>query len=125
MKTHCAIALLMATFIAGCEEERSFEKACDVEEPVEELSWLAEEIKIIEQSDQAKFLYVSMAEYNHDLVFIFHNCCPFCSYIQPVKNCAGALVGILGKRDEDVEYEQVSHEVIIWKPDNLECAEHR
>jgi hypothetical protein len=98
------------------------ERNCSVKDPAKELGWLADDIREMENSGMSQFLYVYQADYKLKTVFIFGNCCPFCSTIIPVHNCSGQFLGYLGNGSGDINPEHLKKIEIIWKPENSACS---
>lgn len=113
-------ALLVA--IASCNKEEQEPKVvCTVEDPLIELTWLANELEDLKKSSFIKYYFISTAEYKGETVFIFGNCCPSCNSVIPVRNCEGDLLGILGNRPEDVDYQQLKENRFIWQGEEGQC----
>ncbi|MFC4873506.1 hypothetical protein [Negadavirga shengliensis] len=111
--------LLPAFFLlfTSCHEEIDPNYACSVEDPLNNLDWLAERIREMEESTLSSYFYVSMARYRSKTVFVFKNCCPFCATVTPVVDCSGEEIGHLGSIDPS----KLKDEVIIWEGEDFAC----
>lgn len=109
------LALLIAL---SCDDSEP-RPACAVDNPVEDLPWLAD---IIEEAEATEywhnFTYIQQAYYLNQPVFIIGNCCPNCSYIVPVYNCEGVLICYL----HDCLDGFLKHEKLIWKSEQSNCT---
>jgi len=119
MKKYFIIVLL---FTISCDNEVDIliYNSCDAERPIEQLDWLREKAQEMNEYDDdiKQYFYISQASYQDQTVFIFGNCCPFCNTVIPVMNCEGENIGTLGF---DIEYEDISDENTILKPENFSC----
>ena len=75
MKLQTLLLAVFFSLILSCNEDTNSTE-CGVENPIEDLDWLAAEIQVMENSGMAQYLYVSQAKYRFMTVFIFGNCCP-------------------------------------------------
>ena len=122
------ILLLAGLLFLACEEDPSSINICDAENPSENLEWLAGVIEDYQQFAMddpalAQYFYISQAQYQGATVIIIANCCPFCDSVFPVFNCQGDRIGRLGCREQDVDFNILETDEIIWSPDNFSCSE--
>ncbi|WP_373520139.1 hypothetical protein [Aquiflexum sp.] len=116
--------LIMMVLFAGFSclekaEEPTFE-ACGVQNPVKELTWLAEITSSSEPSGLGSYFYITQAEYTGETIFIMRNCCPHCNTVITAYNCEGTLLGVVGQESE-IDASLILNERTIWKPDNSSC----
>ena len=94
------------------------ETVCGVENPVEELDWLAEEIEELESTETGRsFFYINTGEYEDEQIFLFRNCCPFCNSIITVYECDGTQ-----RTEEEVDLNKVTDEELFWAHPMNECT---
>jgi hypothetical protein len=112
--------VVISIFLAfSCQEDTGPLRACSVENPVEDLDWLAAEIQKMEASEFfSQYFYVTQAKYGPKTVFIFLDCCPNCDSAWRVFDCSGNLMGYIGDIDESI----LDSDVVIWKSDNSTCV---
>ncbi|HEY0654917.1 MAG TPA: hypothetical protein VGD65_17385 [Chryseosolibacter sp.] len=116
-----SFALAIALVVSGsCTDHDINDNACAVSDPATDLPWLAAEIAELEQSSLARYLYVKQSRHKSESVFIFANCCPFCSSVYTVFNCAGERIGSIGEQEFPLEL--LSNGRTIWKADDSACA---
>ena len=126
MKSINLILIFVFSLFVSCNTSDDIgENNCDVENPIADLDWLESKIAELETSDSpnAQYFYVSQAEYNNKTVFIFGNCCPLCNTVLPVYDCEGTSLGIVGTRDQDIDWSIMDDDIIIWSPSNFECTD--
>ncbi|GMN10495.1 hypothetical protein MTsPCn9_33790 [Croceitalea sp. MTPC9] len=95
--------------------------ACDVNNPIEELSWLKsqiEELKNID-SETSRYFYIQIAEYKGETVFVSNNCCPFCNTVIPVYNCEGDLLGTFFT---EIQPDEIKNAKILYSPVDFPCT---
>ncbi len=118
ISTWTFIILIALNF--SCKEEEDY--VCSVKNPIKDLTWLADDIKILNQGSLSQYFYVSWAIYESNPVFIYGNCCPNCNTITPVYDCSGNNIGVIGDGDEDIPLSIRDNEIIIWRADNFACS---
>ena len=118
MKLSIRILIILVTLDSSCKEEED----CSVKNPIEDLPWLADDIKILNQGSFSQYFYVSWAIYESNTVFIYGDCCPNCNTITPVYDCSGNNIGVIGDGDEDIPLSIRDNEIIIWRADNFACS---
>jgi len=116
--------LIMLIFLAGfsCQEEAEepTSEACGVQNPIKELTWLAERTASYEPSELGSYFYITQAEYIGEPIFIMRNCCPYCNTVITAYNCEGTLLGVVGQGSE-IDASLILNEKTIWKPANSPC----
>mgnify|MGYP005748228407 CR=1 FL=1 len=118
MRNFLSILFLSLIFFS-CEKAEG-PVSCGVENPSQNLPWLAERIENIEASSFPEYFYIVEARYNGETVFLFENCCPFCNSVVPVYNCNGDLLGYLSEQN-GIDPSKISFVQIAWKPSNSSC----
>ncbi len=114
---HAAAFLIVISMIISCKKEEvdPDKNTCGVVSPVTELDWLKQEIARREQdtTDLNKYFFIQQGSSNGQTVFIYNNCCPFCSTVLLVYNCEGENIKIAPQGIGDVK--------VIWSPANFAC----
>jgi len=124
MKPHTFLLFLFCFFLTfSCKEDTDPGTICSVEDPVEDLAWLAAEIEALRNSNSSlsQYFYISRARYGPMTVFIVGNCCPHCGTIVPAYNCSGDLIGYLGYGEGNINPSILGNDEVIWRPDNFSC----
>lgn len=119
MKTHLFTILIILCLLVSCREETDPKRACSVDNPVEDLAWLASQIQEWESTNWREYAFVTQAKYENETVFIFGNCCPMCNTVIPVYNCSGERIGII---NYDIDEHILKNEVLIWKSEFSTCT---
>lgn len=122
MKNLFPICTLLILFTTSCYEELGPDIACDVRNPTENLSWLADKIRDIEAGNPSllQFYFISQARYRSQTVFFIENCCPNCLFLAPaVYNCGGVEIGTLSA--EDIKLDKLKNISVIWTPEDFSC----
>jgi hypothetical protein len=117
---NCILFLMLAIALATSCDDTETQPVCNVDNPVEDLDWLADRIGEMTGGELQAYFYVTRATYGLRPVFIFRNCCPFCSTIVPVYSCTGVLLGMVG--DSGIDPRILEHDIIVWAPDNFACT---
>lgn len=120
MKRPSILFLIFISVFGSCADHDVNENSCSVANPVTDLAWLAAEVEVMAQSGMAHYLYVIQARNGSQTVFIFANCCPVCSSVFVVYNCAGERIGSLG--DGEFDFENMQRTEVIWHAPNSSCA---
>jgi len=126
MKSINLILIFILSLFFSCNTSDDIgENNCEVENPVTDLNWLSSKIADLEATETttSKYNYVSQADYHNKTVFIFGNCCPACNSVSAVYDCEGTVMGIIGYRDQDIDYSILNEDTIIWSPSDFECSE--
>lgn len=121
MRPHIFLLVITIFLTFSCSEESQPNTSCSVENPIEDLDWLAAAIQTLSESGMSQYLYVTQARYGFVTVFIFGNCCPNCNSIIPVYSCSGDHIGNIGNGEGDIDFSILNNDVVIWKPDNSAC----
>jgi hypothetical protein len=113
--------LIMFTF--SCQEEVASGPACEVENPVRDLGWLADIAKELDNSGLRDVFYISQAQYKSKPVFAVQNCCAFCNTSPPpVYDCEGKQIGFIGSGKGDIDPDILENSIIVWKTEGFTCA---
>jgi hypothetical protein len=116
--------LILSIFFASfsCQEkaeEPTFE-VCGVQNPVKELTWLAEKTASIESTGSSSPSFINIAEYNEEPIFLMMICCSNCNTVITAYNCEGTLLGVVGPNSE-INPSLILNEREFWKPRNFAC----
>lgn len=122
MKKAVYLFLILAIAFSSCsKDEVEPLQACDTQNVLVDLPWLAE---LIEEQEQfiigQNFSFIGTGKLNQKRVFILQNCCPFCNTVAPVYDCNGEELGFLGSND--INFEDIENYEVIWKSSKNECA---
>jgi hypothetical protein len=114
------ILFLILVLTASCgdpSEEKDNAGACGASDPINELTWLKEEIESRKQNPNGidKYFYIEQGEYQKQTVFLYNNCCPMCNTTIPVYACDGTKLfdSALGIDIKNIK--------IVWKPADFPC----
>jgi hypothetical protein len=111
MKTKLIGSIISVFFFLSCE--RNLEKICDVSDPMNELSWLAEK-KGIENISISKVILKDKEKKKKIEGFIIGPNKPYVNYIITYYNCLGealcSIGGVAGNQCRD--YEVIKEEII-------------
>lgn len=118
MRPRILFVLAIIGIAVSCREETDPRHPCAIENPAQDLAWLANQIAEWENSDWGKYAVVTRAKYGYETVFIFGNCCPFCNTILPVYNCSGEQVGII---HDNIDESILDNDILVWKSENSLC----
>ena len=121
MKRIIALLTIMLFIILACKTDEINNNTCNVENPIEDFTWLKEIISDIEQSTQVDEFYISQAIHESKTVFIVGNCCAYCNTAFPVYNCEGDPLNILGCADEYINFSILNEDKVIWSSENFVC----
>jgi len=102
---------------------------CNFKDPTKDLDWLSFEVKRRETNtnEDIKYCYITQAELNNKIVFIYRDCNPVINKITPVYDCRGRRLGILGftksrgSTTDLIDYDELKNEKVIWQPANFVC----
>lgn len=116
------ICLFFAITFSSCsKEEVEPIQACDTQNVLVDLPWLAELIEEQEQFEISQsYSFISTGEINGRSIFVLQNCCPFCNTISPVYDCSGQPIGLLNS--SDIKFEDIENYEVIWKSSKNECS---
>lgn len=108
------LLILFSILFLSCRENDG-PTACAVADPVNDLAWIQQEIKVLENSSLIEYTYLVQATYKGETVFFFGSCCPFCKFAIAILDCQGkAISGSISIAD-------LSDQKVIWKPANSVC----
>ncbi len=121
MKKAAFLILFFAFGFSSCsEDEVEPLQACDTQNVLVDLPWLAE---LIEEQEQffigQNYSFISTGKIKNRRVFVLQNCCPFCASIFPVYNCSGEVLGSIG--EEGFRFEDIENIEVIWKSSENGC----
>lgn len=115
-----ATLLVVALVLVSCQDEKGDQAidTCNTTNPLEELSWLKDQIKALSQSDDelSKYAYYMTATYKKETVFYYGNCHPAINAVFFVLNCEGEPIGNLN----DLRGE-LTNQKLLWAPERCEC----
>lgn len=122
MKRTAILLLAFAMSFSACsEDEVAPLQACDTQNVLMDLPWLAELIEEQEQSFVGQnYSFIATGKFNQRRVFILQNCCPNCASIFPIYTCEGDVLGTLGSGG--IEFDSIDNYEVIWKSSENSCA---
>lgn len=118
MKTPFLLLAMLLLLILSCDENVNKENPCSVDDPIQDLIWLADEITEMSESGMSEYLYVTQANYRFSTVFLFKNCCRDCLSVVFIYNCSGEIIGEMGS---EINTSDLRNEKVIWKSANSTC----
>jgi hypothetical protein len=121
MKRYILLFTIVTFVTLSCDEDAEPGTTCSVQNPVEDLEWLAAAIQDLSESAMSEYLWVSKAKYRFMTVFIFGNCCPNCNSIFSVYNCSGEYIGFIGTGEGSVDPGILDKDVIVWTTEDSGC----
>ena len=94
--------------------------ACEVDNPLEQLTWLSEQIrtKVLNQTEFSEYDFITQGKFNSETVFLFKNCNPIANSVVPVLDCQGIMLGLLSL---EIPQEEIFEETLIWKNAPSSC----
>ena len=106
--------ILFCTLFLSCRENDG-PTTCAVAAPVNDLAWIQQGIKELENTSLIEYSYLVQATYKGETVFFFGSCCPFCKFALVILDCQGkAISGSISTAD-------LIDQKVIWKPANSVC----
>ena len=120
-----AFILLLSLLTFSCNDEDSnTTSACGVDNPVQDLTWLKNEIEKresdqIEETIDWQYHYIMQTTLDKQDIFIYGNCDPLLNSVDVVYNCSGENIGFIG--DEEFPTDLRSKANIIWKGQGNQC----
>lgn len=123
MRRSVFLLLVFALTFGSCSEDDVEPlQACETQNVLVDLPWLAELIEEQEQSFIGQnFSFISTGKIKGRRVFVLNNCCPYCSMLPPpVYDCSGNILGDLATRG--FEFEEIDNYEVIWKSSNNGCG---
>lgn len=118
-------SFLLALFIIlSCTEDDGnlpVIAACNVDNPIEELSWLNAEIRnrTLNQTEFSIYDYITQGTFDGETIFLYKNCNPIANSVVPIFNCEGIQIGLL---NNDIPQEEIFEEALIWKNPDSACV---
>jgi len=108
------LIILLCVLFLSCRENDG-PTTCAVADPVNNLPWIQQGIKELENSSLIEYSYLVQATYKGETVFFFGSCCPFCKFALVILDCQGkSISGSISTAD-------LSDQKVIWKPANSVC----
>ena len=106
--------------VFSCKKEILIDNTCGVQNPVKDLEWMRDDIKLIEQlsPDISQYITISIAKYNGESVFFSMYCDPTFETVYPVRNCSGITIGYWGEINPD----DLKDQQVIWKSKYCVCV---
>lgn len=117
------IVLLFSTALLSCSsDDLPVIAACGVDNPIQDLSWLKEEVAQRREniSPDAQYCYIVQAETDTQTIFIFEDCNPLIDKVVPIYDCTGTSIGLLG--DENYGIDSITEREIIYRPSDFKCT---
>jgi hypothetical protein len=105
--------ILIFAFLLSCQESEK-PNGCNVANPVEDLPWLKEGVKLTMELNLAEYFYLVEGTYKGATVFTFLNCCPFCSSVPQILDCEGNVI-------TNASITDVMNQKVIWQPAESVC----
>lgn len=123
MKRFALLFLLISLVFSSCsQDEVEPLQACDTQNVLVDLPWLAALINEQEQSFIGQnYSFISSGKIKGRRVFILNNCCPYCSMTPPpVLDCSGNELGDVAT--SGFEIKEIDNYEVIWKSSKNSCA---
>ncbi|MFH6604692.1 hypothetical protein ACEZ3G_14480 [Maribacter algicola] len=118
----CSFFLILSfTATISCSDsDDTLNTVCGTTDPIEELDWLRSEIAIRRRdvSEDAKYQYISSAEFEGQTVFLYRSCDPKANVIVPVHDCEGQNLGEIGNEFVLDDFTNIQ---LLFKPLNFAC----
>ena len=108
------LIFLLSTLIFSCRENDE-PTTCAVADPVNDLAWVQQGIKELENSNLIEYSYLVQATYKGETVFFFGSCCPFCKFAIIILDCQGKALS------SSISSSDLVDSKVIWKPANSVC----
>jgi hypothetical protein len=107
-----AIIILLFSICFACRDEDG--APCNTENPIEELTWLKDNIEEKESQPHPGIgYYFYQGRYDKKDVFIADICCPACDYVILVYDCEGNTLNISA--------DKVTDKKLVWESDESPC----
>lgn len=120
MKKAPLLLLFFLIILASCSEDPQPLQACNTDNVLVDLPWLAELVTELNKSDFGrKYSYISTGIYMGQTIFSLQNCCPFCNSVTPIYDCSGNNLGFLGS--QGIESDEITNWKVIWKSTESTC----
>jgi hypothetical protein len=108
------LIILLCVLFLSCRENDG-PTTCAVADPVNDLAWIQQGIKELENSSLIEYSFLVQGTYKGETVFFFGSCCPFCKFALVILDCQGkSISGSISTAD-------LSDQKVIWKPANSVC----
>ena len=124
MKRFSSLFLLVTLLLYfSCDtDDVAVVPACGVTNPIEDLSWLRNEVARREANitEFSKFCFIVQAVANAETIFLYEDCDPLADKFIPVFDCDGTAVGRVG--DENYPLEAITMREIIYRPSDFSCS---
>jgi hypothetical protein len=104
----------------SCEKDKTIKNSCNVKNPLNDLEWMVNAIKFVEQlkPEESQYISISMATYNGESVFYSIYCDPAVDQVVPIRNCSGETIGYWG----EIPQEELLDQQVIWRSSNCICS---
>lgn len=122
MKNALFLFLILAVGFSSCsEDEVEPLQACDTQNVLVDLPWLANLIEEQEQSNIGQnYSFITTGKIKQRRVFFLQNCCPNCLFAPPtILDCSGNALGTLGTKG--FELDDIENYEVIWKSSENSC----
>lgn len=123
MKKATFLFLIFTICFSACsEDEVEPLQACNTQNVLVDLPWLAE---LIEEQEQGfigqNYSYISTGKIKQRRIFFLQNCCPNCLFPPPdLLDCSGNVLGTLGTKG--FEFDDIDNYEVIWKSSKNSCS---
>jgi hypothetical protein len=109
---------VFAIIVFSCSD--TDDSVCGTNNPIEDLSWLRDEIENREAntSDFNKYFYITQATFKFQTVFVFEDFCPFCNTAILVYDCTGNNIGQV---NADIQSKDIKNSRVIYQPNEFVC----
>jgi hypothetical protein len=117
------ISLIIITLFSVSCRQPDTDLICNVQDPAENLPWLAEKVDELESMSDSflSYWYISRSVYNGEPVFILGSCCPFCTVLTEVFDCQGNSIGFIEAGDNQIPASVANSARVVWKPADFQC----
>lgn len=118
--SYLIVSIFFVAFSCQEKEEEPVFEACGVQNPVKELTWLAEKTASIESTGSSSPAFIRLAEYKEETILLDRICCSSCNTVVLAYNCEGTFLGVVGQNSE-IDPSLILNERDFWKPRNFAC----
>jgi hypothetical protein len=109
------LIILLCVLFLSCRENDE-PATCAVADPVNDLAWIKQGIKELENTSLVEYSYLVQATYKGETVFYFGSCCPFCKFAIIILDCQGKALS------SSISSSDLVDSKVIWKPANSVCT---